>query len=233
MTNELELPRFKYFPHAFSAELGLFKRETFTCDVCKTERDYRYVGAYYMEREVSKGTVKVTNPEHKICAHCIESGKAAEILNADFKDVEILEESCYNKEHIDEEMCDKVIETWLYKTPNFTAIETETWPICCSNFTAFIGYLGRGDNILKHLKIDGKTDLTKITADLEKKTEEELFADLEQAFKDEATRLKKNGSKVKNSQELIQKIQSEENFALGYLFKCLDCDKYYVHLDLL
>ncbi len=189
MTKEIELPNFKYVPNAFA--LGLFTKEKFVCDVCKTEQNYRYVGPYYMEKANAKGTNKVTNTEHNICAYCIESGKAAEVLNADFKDIEILEQSCYNTEHIDEEQCDAVIQTWLYQTPNFKGIETELWPICCSNFTAFIGYLGKGETSAQNLNLDNEVDASTLTARLEGLSVEELFGQLVEALEVEAKRLQK------------------------------------------
>jgi uncharacterized protein len=231
MTKEFELPRFKYFPNAY--DFGLFREEDFICDICKTKQHFRYVGAYFLEKEDSKSMYKVTNSEYKICAHCIDNGKAAQKLNADFKNAEVLEQTCYANEHIDEEVCDKVIEEWLYKTPNFSTIETEIWPICCTNFTAFIGYLGKGNQVLNHLNLEDQEDLTKLTAKLEEKTVDELFLLLKNAFKDEAKRLKKNEIKVKNGEDLAQKLQTEEDYGVGYVFKCLDCGKYFVHVDLI
>ena len=58
MSNQFELPHFKYIPNAF--ELGLFSKETFTCEICNSEQNYRYVGPVYMENENSTGTFKVT-----------------------------------------------------------------------------------------------------------------------------------------------------------------------------
>jgi uncharacterized protein CbrC (UPF0167 family) len=229
MTKQLELPQFIYLPNAY--EIGLFKEEAFTCDICKTEQNFRYVGAYYMEKVTSKGTVKVTNPEHKICAYCIESGKAAELLKADFKDIDILEQACYNTEHIDEEKCDTVIQTWLYQTPNFSALETEIWPICCSDFTAFIGYLGTGNEIAEFLHLGNGKDPSETTAKLEGKSVEELFQVLQAAFEVEVQRLHEVGIEVKNGEILAQRLKTEENYAVGYLFKCIDCDKYYLHVD--
>ena len=199
-TNQVDLPRFKYLPNAY--ELGLFKEEDFTCDICDTKQQYRYVGAYYMEKDNSKGTFKVTDINHKICVHCIKDGKAAEKLNADFKDAEILEQACYNKEHIDEETCQSVLRTWLYETPE---IGTEIWPICCSDFTKFIGYLGKGQRVIDHIHLENEEDLSTMTARLEDKTIEELYSELNDAFKNEAKRLKKEGFKVR-AWEWLKKI---------------------------
>ena len=229
MTNQLELPHFKYIPNAY--ELGLFSKETFTCDICKTEQKFRYSGPLYMENEKSKGTFKVTDTEHKICAYCIESGKAADMLNADFKDIDILDQACYNKEHIDEEKCDDVIQTWLYKTPNFKGLETELWPICCSNFTAFTGYLGAGEKSIQNLNLGNDKNPSEITADLEGETVKELFQKLDDALEIEAKRLREKGVEVKNGKVLAEMLKTKENDAIGYLFKCLECGKYRVHVD--
>ena len=230
MTKELELPRFKYIPNAY--ELGLFTKEEFTCDICKTEQNFRYTGPVYVENESSTGTHKVTTPKQKICPHCIESGKAADILNADFKDIDILEQACYNKEHIDEEKCESVIQTWLYQTPNFHGIETELWPICCSNFTAFIGYLGTGNENAQSLNLENITNPTELTAKLEETSVDELFQKLDKALDIEVKRLRKNGIKIKSGKELAEMLKKDEEGVVGYLFKCIECDAYRVHVDI-
>ena len=229
MTKQFELPHFKYVPNAY--ELGLFSKEEFVCDICGTEQNFRYSGPLYLENEKSNGTFKVTSTEHKICAHCIESGRAAEKLNVDFKDIDMLEQACYNKEHINEEKCEAVIKTWLYQTPNFHGIETELWPICCSNFTAFTGYLGSGEKSIQTLNLDSDKEPTKIAADLEGETVVELFEKLQNAFELEAKRLREAGLDVKNGKVLEKKLKDKESNAVGYLFKCLDCNKYRVHVD--
>ncbi len=229
MTKQLELPHFKYIPNAY--ELGLFSREEFTCDICKTAQNFRYTGPVYMENEDSNGTFKVTSPEQKICPHCIKSGKAADILNVDFKDMDILEQACYNKEHIDEERCDAILKTWLYQTPNFSSIETELWPICCSNFTAFIGYLGTGNENTQSLNLENETNPTDLTAKLEGKSIDELYQKLDTALNIEAKRLKENGMKIKSGKELGEKLKKDEDGVVGYLFKCVECSQYRVHVD--
>ena len=229
MSKQFELPHFKYVPNAY--ELGLFSKESFTCEICNSEQKYRYIGPVYMENESSTGTYKVTNTEHKICAFCIENGMAADQLNADFKDIDILEQSCYNKEHIDEEKCDAVIHTWLYKTPNFRGLETELWPICCSNFTSFIGYLGSGEISARQFNLNEDYKPSELTAKLEGKTIDNLFKNLDAALELESKRLRENGIKVKNGKELSDILKDEESNAVGYLFKCIDCNKYRVHVD--
>jgi uncharacterized protein CbrC (UPF0167 family) len=214
-------------PNAY--DLGLFSKETFTCEICNTEQSYRYIGPLYMENEKSTGTFKVTDTEHKICAYCIENGSAAEKLNADFKDIDILEQTCYNQEHIDEEKCDSVINTWLYKTPNFKGLETELWPICCSNFTSFIGYLSASENFSRDLNLNEVPSA--LTAKLEGETVENLFQNLEEAMEIEAKRLRENRVKVKNGKILSDMLKDEESNVVGYLFKCFECDKYRVHID--
>jgi uncharacterized protein CbrC (UPF0167 family) len=229
MTKQVELPHFKYIPNAY--ELGLFSKEIFTCDICKTEQNFRYTGPIYLENEKSNGTFKITESEHKICAYCIENGKAADLLNADFKDVDILDQACYNKEQIDEETCDAVIKTWLYQTPNFKGLVTELWPICCSNFTAFTGYLGTGEIAAQNLDLDENKSPSEITADLEGETVNSLFQKLDEALEIEAKRLRENGFKVENGKKLAELLKTKENKAVGYLFKCLECDKYRVYID--
>jgi len=229
MNKQLQLPVFKYLPHAF--ELGLFSKEKFTCDICKTEREYRYIGPFYVEKKKSKGTNKVTNSQKKICPWCIESGKAAEILNADFKDVDILEQTCYNKEHLDEEICDAVIQTWLYRTPNFVADSTELWPICCNDFTSFVGYLGTGDKRTQNLNLEKGESLSEITAILERKSVTDLFLELDDALALETERLNEIGYDIENGSILADRLKTEENNIVGYLFKCLECKRYRLHVD--
>ncbi len=229
MDKQFELPHFQYIPNAY--ELGLFELGQFICEICNTEQNYRYTGPIYMENEKSTGTFKVTSTEHKICPYCIENGKAAEKLNADFKDMDILEQSCYNKEYIDEEKCDAVIKTWLLRSPNFKGLETELWPICCSNFTSFIGYLGVGENTSHDLNLDENHKPSELTAKLEGETIENLFQNLKEALEIEAKRLRENGIKVKNGKILSDMLKDEKSNAVGYLFKCVECDKYRVHID--
>ncbi|MBN2155510.1 MAG: CbrC family protein [Candidatus Lokiarchaeota archaeon] len=226
MSKQLELPQFKYLPNAY--DLGIFNNEKFVCDICNTEQEYRYVGPFYMEKEKSNGTIKVTNSMHKICPWCIQNGKAAEILDADFKDIDILEQTCYKEEYIEQE-CD--IRTWLDQTPNFQGFETELWPICCHDFTAFIGYLGGGEKVSQNLNLVKGKDLSKITATLEGKSVAELFLELENTFAVEAQRLRDIGVEIKNGTALAERLKKQEDNAVGYLFRCLGCGKYFVHVD--
>ena len=114
---------------------------------------------------------------------------------------------------------------------DFHGIETELWPICCSNFTAFTGYLSTGEKTGITLGLEGNEDPTEMTAKLEGISTDELLEKIQDALDLEAKRLRENGMNIKNGKVLAEKLKNKEENVVGYLFKCIECDKYRVHID--
>jgi len=115
-----ELPVFRYYPDPLGQ--GDFKNDRkVKCDCCGKKTDVYYSGPFYAEDEI----------EH-LCPWCIASGRAAEKFEGEFIDTC----SC---EEVDDSA--KTAELAM-RTPSYTGWQQEQWLACCSDYCAFVGYVG-------------------------------------------------------------------------------------------
>ena len=91
--------------------------------------------------------------------------------------------------------------------------------------------MGAGEKSIQNLNLGNDQTRSEITADLEGETVKELFQKLDKALEIEAKRLRENGIDVENGKVLAEMLKTKESDAIGYLFKCLECSKYRVHVD--
>ncbi len=115
-----ELPVFKY--HLNPLKTGAFESDdVVVCECCKQETSVYYTGPFYSIEEIEV-----------LCPWCIASGKAAKKYDGEFQDSESCE-SVSKSEYLEE---------LTTKTPGYNGWQQEFWLSHCSDFCAFIGYVG-------------------------------------------------------------------------------------------
>ncbi len=147
----MQLPHFRYHPDPVRS--GSIAASPNTCRRCGQARGYIYHGPVYSEHDL----------DDAFCPWCIADGSAAETFNASFVDEEAL--STDASEAIYEELC--------RHTPGYNSWQSEQWPMCCDDATAFLAVVGltelRRDfrewegsllnHILYEMKISGRAGL--------------------------------------------------------------------------
>ena len=147
----MQLPHFRYHPDPVRS--GSIAASPKTCRRCGQARGYIYLGPVYSEHDL----------DDAFCPWCIADGSAAETFNASFVDEEAL--STDASEAIYEELC--------RHTPGYNSWQSEQWPMCCDDATAFLAVVGltelRRDfrewegsllnHILYEMKISGRAGL--------------------------------------------------------------------------
>lgn len=116
----MELPAFRYHPDPLRS--GSIVAAPVRCAACGETRDHRYDGPVYGETDVADG----------ICPWCIADGTAAERLGATFVDSEAFAS----------DTPDAAMTEIMERTPGYAAWQSEMWPACCGDATAFIGPTG-------------------------------------------------------------------------------------------
>ncbi|MFY0518732.1 CbrC family protein [Lysinibacillus sp. UGB7] len=120
---ELEgtLPKFKYIAHPIKS--GIFKIDKkVLCDCCEEE----------VEIYVESGLYAIESVEY-LCPNCISSGKAAAKYNGTFQSDLYNDERVVNKSFVDE---------ILHRTPGYVSWQGNNWLAHCTDYCAFIGYVG-------------------------------------------------------------------------------------------
>ncbi|KAB0443828.1 hypothetical protein D0439_09165 [Lysinibacillus fusiformis] len=167
------IPKFKYLPKPLEAKI--FETDDIVvCDCCQQEVDVYYTGGIYAIEDVDY-----------LCPSCIHSGEAAQKYDGSYQQDLIHDEQITNPTFAEEV---------LYRTPGYVSWQGNNWVAHCSDYCAFIGYVGWSDMV--ELAIDDQFDnYTGFSL-------EELSASL-----------MNNGHHQ------------------GYLFQCLECDRYVLYSD--
>jgi len=115
------IPKFKYLPSPLQSKI--FKAQKIvTCDCCKKEVDVYYTGGIYA----------IERAEY-LCPTCIHSGAAARKYDGSFQEDLINDENVVNPNYTEEVM---------YRTPGYVSWQGNNWVAHCSDYCAFIGYVG-------------------------------------------------------------------------------------------
>ncbi|MDF2700996.1 MAG: hypothetical protein K0Q49_2560 [Haloplasmataceae bacterium] len=130
----VELPVFKY--HFDPLNTGIIIKENIRCEVCNSNKNYKYIGPFYCIDEVED-----------ICPWCIASGEAAKKYDGEFVDINSCE-VVDNKEFLDE---------LIYQTPSYIGWQQEQWVSHCGDYCTFINYVGWKE--IKHLSDELEEDL--------------------------------------------------------------------------
>ncbi|GLX67540.1 CbrC family protein [Paenibacillus glycanilyticus] len=141
------LPGFKYNPNALL--LGVIKKETTICPVCKFKREYKYDGPFYSLEDVEG-----------ICPWCISDGSAAKMYDGEFQD----------PANCDEVEKEKYIDELMHRTPGYVSWQQEYWLSHCGDFCAIVQYVGWEQ--IKHLEEELSEDIASICTDYDLTQEE-------------------------------------------------------------
>jgi len=117
----MTLPVFRYHPDPIAS--GSIVASANTCRVCGEARGYVYSIAPYSEAD---------DLEEAICPWCIANGAAHDKFDAYFVDPAVFPD----------ELVMTIAEEVSYRTPGYAAWQSEVWPVCCADATAFIGPTG-------------------------------------------------------------------------------------------
>jgi|SRR5215472_7796536 len=112
----MTLPVFRYHPDPIRS--GSLVESDQACRACGKARGYLYTGPVYAEDEL----------DDTLCPWCISDGSAHQKFDATFVD----------SEAFDEEAPVGAMDEITTRTPGFSAFQTEVWPSCCGDATAFL-----------------------------------------------------------------------------------------------
>src|SRR4051812_39850670 len=114
------LPAFRYHPDPLGT--GSVVASPATCRCCRQKRGYVYSASVYAEDEL----------EDVLCPWCIADGSAHSTFAATFVDTDAFPEGTP----------ETVIAEISERTPGYSAWQSEQWPVCCNDGTAFLGPMG-------------------------------------------------------------------------------------------
>ncbi len=176
----MELPVFRYHPDPLGS--GSIVASEKTCHACGQARGYIYDGPAYSEQEL----------DDALCPWCIADGSAHKKFDATFVDYEAF----------DGEVPEAAAEEITERTPGFNSFQTEVWPGCCDDATAFLMPAG-----IKELREQ---------SDLESLALNHIIYEMEISG-GAATRL-------------LNSLHRDTG-PTAYLFRCLHCHKHHFHID--
>jgi len=177
----MELPVFRYHPDPLAS--GSVIQSSAKCRRCKKSRGYIYTANVYSEDELTDA----------LCPWCIADGSAFEKFDATFVDSEAF------ADEIPEEVLDEVTQ----RTPGFNAWQSEHWPVCCKDATAFLAPVGIAEIRANYREVEYEV-LNYVIHDLEI-----------------------SGGAATRMVESLKKDSSPT----AYLFRCLHCQRHHVHVD--
>jgi uncharacterized protein CbrC (UPF0167 family) len=175
----MSLPDFRYHPDPVAS--GSVIESDRECRCCGRARGYVYSGPAYCEEDV----------DEELCPWCIADGTAAGQLDATFVD----------SEAFGDEVPEAAVEEIMERTPGYAAWQSEVWPACCGDATAFLFPAGA-----EELR----------TAGLEGDAMSYIVHELEIS----------GGAAT----ELLRSL-SRDGGPTAYVFRCLGCGRHHLHID--
>jgi hypothetical protein len=177
----MALPSFRYHPDPLAS--GSIVPSGDACACCGQARGYLYAGPTYAEDV----------PDDALCPWCIADGSASEQYGAVFVDEEAFAAGTPAT----------AIEEISLRTPGFSTWQSEAWPSCCGDATAFLTPAGRRELEGEWREFAGSV-LNHIIYGL-------------QISGGAATRL-------------LDSLDRDRG-PTAYLFRCLHCGNHHVHVD--
>jgi uncharacterized protein CbrC (UPF0167 family) len=177
----MELPVFRYHPDPLGSASVI--ASTAKCRCCKKSRGHIYTASVYSEEELTEA----------LCPWCIADGSAYAKFDATFVDTEAF------TSEIPEAVLDEVTQ----RTPGFSTWQSERWPVCCNDATAFLAPAG-----IAEIRANYR--------DLEYNVLSYIIHDLEIS-----------GGAATRTLESLKKDSSPT----AYLFRCLHCQRHHFHID--
>jgi uncharacterized protein CbrC (UPF0167 family) len=175
------LPEFRYHPDPIMS--GSIAESMAKCRVCKKARGYIYTAPAYAEEDLDEA----------ICPWCIASGAANKKFDATFVDSEAFADG----------IPDSAMEEIMERTPGFATWQSEHWPACCGDATAFLTPAGINE--------------------IRKDFGEYQFSVMNHIIYD----MKISGSAATR---LLDSLNRDSG-PTAYIFRCLHCDKHHFHID--
>jgi uncharacterized protein CbrC (UPF0167 family) len=177
----MSLPTFRYHPDPIGS--GSIVESAEQCRCCRSARGYIYTGSVYSSDDL----------DDSLCPWCIADGSAHAKLDATFVDTEAFAEG------IPESVIDEISE----RTPGYSSWQSEHWPACCDDATAFLAPVGIQEIREHYRELEGAV-LSHIIYEMK-------------ISGGAATRL-------------LASLQKDAG-PTAYLFRCLDCEQYHFHID--
>jgi uncharacterized protein CbrC (UPF0167 family) len=181
MPDASTLPRFRYHPDPL--DTGSVVASDATCAVCGTPRGFIYAGPVYADGDLADA----------ICPWCIADGSASKTLGATFVDCEAFADGTP----------DVAMTEISDRTPGYAAWQSEVWPSCCGDGTAFLGPYGIAEIRERYPELEGFV-LSHIIYDL--------------------------GISGGAATRMLQSLRRDAS-PTAYLFRCLHCGQPRVHVD--
>jgi uncharacterized protein len=129
----MDLPAFRYHPDPIAS--GSIAASDATCVCCGQPRGFIYTGPTYCEAEV----------EDALCPWCIADGSAAKRFDASFTD----------PARFPDDIPQATIEEIAFRTPGFSAWQSEKWLTCCGDAAAFLAPIGHAEMRACYPQIEG------------------------------------------------------------------------------
>jgi uncharacterized protein len=127
------LPVFKYHPDPILS--GSLQKSEEKCKACGRARGYIYTGPVYAEEDLSDA----------LCPWCIADGSAHTKFDADFVDCEAFPD----------DVPQPVMEEIMFRTPGYSAWQSEKWFTCCGEAMAFTEPVGIKDIRERYYELEG------------------------------------------------------------------------------
>ena len=181
MPDRLSLPTFRYHPDPIRS--GSIVESEKKCRCCRQARGYVYTASVYSLKDL----------DNTLCPWCIADGSAHSKFHATFVDAEAFADG------IPESVIDEISQ----RTPGYASWQTERWPACCDDATAFLAPVGILEIRERYRELEGEI-LSQIIYEM-------------QISGGAATRLLTSLDRDKGP--------------TAYLFRCLHCERYRVHID--
>jgi uncharacterized protein CbrC (UPF0167 family) len=177
----MDLPIFRYHPDPIRS--GSIAQSDAQCQCCGKERGYIYEGPVYAEEDL----------EDSICPWCIANSSAHKKFKAEFVDTEAFPDG----------MPKAAITEISQSTPGYSAWQSEAWPSCCEDATAFLRPTGIQEIRKECYEVEGHL-MTYVVQELHI-----------------------SGGAAKR---LVESLSKDSQPTL-YLFQCLHCQRYRFHID--
>ena len=177
----MTLPTFKYHPDPVAS--GSIVASEAECRRCRQNRGYIYVGPVYSETDLEDG----------LCPWCIADGSAHQAFGATFVDGEAFAP----------ELAESAVAEITQRTPGYDAWQSEEWPACCNDATAFQAPAGIAE-------------IRKSYRELESAVLSHIVYNM--------------GISGGAATRLLQSLNRDTG-PTAYLFRCQACGEYQFHID--
>lgn len=133
MTRAVVLPTFRYHPDPLAS--GSIVGSDVECRRCRQSRGYIYTGPVYSEADLDDG----------LCPWCIADGSAHREFDASFVDSEAFAPNVPGP----------VVAEVSERTPGYNTWQSEEWPACCNDATAFLAPAGISEIRKTYRELEG------------------------------------------------------------------------------